>query len=140
MAATAGRLGLPVIQPLGRGRTEERESAETMGSEVSGYEDNGGSRERSGEGAMGISKGGTSRTPVLHSTRASSGVFPEGARNDSEEEEFEKMIAGAGSGSGEKGEGSAEKGEGTGEKGRESGEKEEGSGKWKGKEKEKDES
>ncbi|PMD40500.1 hypothetical protein L207DRAFT_528841 [Hyaloscypha variabilis F] len=141
MAATAGRLGLPVIQPLGRGRTEERESAETMGSEVSGYEDNGGSRERSGEGGMGISKGGTSRTPVLHSTRASSGVFPEGARNDSEEEEeFEKMIAGAGRGSGEKGEGSAEKGEGAEEKGRESGEKEEGSGKRKGREKEKDES
>jgi hypothetical protein len=98
---------------LGRGRSEERESGETMGSDVSGYDDNGGSRERSGEGGMGISKGGVSRTPILHSTRASSGVFPEGARNDSEEEEeFEKMIAGAGRGSGEKGEGSAEKGEG----------------------------
>ncbi|KAE9367599.1 hypothetical protein N431DRAFT_444716 [Stipitochalara longipes BDJ] len=135
MAATAGRLGLPIIQPLGRGRTEERESAETMGTEVSGYDDNGGSRERSGEGGMGISKGGTSRTPILHSTRASSGVFPEGARNDSEEdEEFEKMLAAGGVGGGNGGNGGGNGGSG------ESGEKGEGSGKGKGKEKEKDES
>ena len=93
-----------------------------MGSEVSGYDDNGGSRERSGEGGMGISKGGTSRTPVLHSTRASSGVFPEGARNDSEEdEEFEKMLAagGAGGASGTGGNGGEEKGEGSAGKGKE---------------------
>lgn len=98
MAATAGRLGLPVVVVgAGRGRAEERESAETMGSEVSGYDDNGPSRERSREGGMGVSKGGMSRTPILHSTRASSGVFPEGAKEDSEqEEEFEKMLAGGG--------------------------------------------
>ncbi|PMD55065.1 uncharacterized protein K444DRAFT_617506 [Hyaloscypha bicolor E] len=92
MAASAGRLGLPVVRPLGRGGAEERESGETMGSEISGYDDNDGSRERSGEGGMG-------RTPILHSTRATSGVFPEGPRNDSEdEEEFEKMLAGGGNG------------------------------------------
>jgi hypothetical protein len=137
MAATAGRLGLPIIQPLGRGRSEERESGETMGSEVSGYDDNGGSRERSGDGGMGISKGGTSRTPILHSTRASSGVFPEGPRNDSEEEEeFEKMLAGGGNGgNGGNGSGGAgiSGGNGDGNGGSEKG-------KGKGKEKEKDES
>jgi hypothetical protein len=123
MAATAGRLGLPVVVGAGRGRAEERESAETMGSDVSGYDDNGGSRERSREGGMGISKGGMSRTPILHSTRASSGVFPEGAREDSEqEEEFEKMLAGGGNG-------------GNGDNGGNGG-----SGKGKEKEKEKDES
>jgi hypothetical protein len=128
MAATAGRLGLPVVVGVGRGRSEERESGETMGSDVSGYDDNGESRERSREGGMGISKGGMSRTPILHSTRVSSGVFPEGAaRDDSEqEEEFGKMLAGGGNGGGPSGGGN--------------GDSDKGKGKGKEKEKEKDES
>ena len=96
MAATAGRLALPVIAGIGRGSTEERASGETEGSDVSGYEDGGGgSRERS---EMGITKGMASRTPILHSTRASSGVFPEAEResDSEEEEESEKMVAGGG--------------------------------------------
>jgi hypothetical protein len=95
MAATAGRLGLPVVVGVGRGCAEEKTSGETEGSDVSDYEDGGGlSRERSG---MGITKGGASRTPILHSTRASSGVFPERERDrDGEEEELQKMVAGGG--------------------------------------------
>lgn len=97
MAVTSGRLGLPVVVGIGRGSTEERVNGETEGSDVSGYEDGGGGlRERS---EMGMTKGGASRTPILHSTRASSGVFPEGESerdNEEEEEDFEKMVAGGG--------------------------------------------
>jgi hypothetical protein len=95
VAVASGRLGLPVVG-IGRGSTEERVSGETEGSDVSGYEDGGGGlRERS---EMGMTKGGASRTPILHSTRASSGVFPEGEseRDNEEEEDFEKMVAGGG--------------------------------------------
>jgi len=93
VAVTAGRLKLPGVAGIGRGSAEERVSGETEGSDVSGYEDGGGgSRERS---EMGTTKGMASRTPILHSTRASSGVFPEGEResDSEEEEEFEKMVA-----------------------------------------------
>jgi hypothetical protein len=104
MAATAGRLGLSGVAGIGRGSAEERVSGETEGSDVSGYEDGGGgSRERS---EMGITKGGKSRTPILHSTRASSGVFPEGEKESDteEEEESEKMVAGSGRNHGNGGE------------------------------------
>lgn len=77
--ASGSRLGVPVVEHSG---LEERGSVETVGSEVSGYEDIG----RGGLG-MGTMKGG--RTPIMHSTRASSGVFPEGDE-DSEEEERER--------------------------------------------------
>jgi hypothetical protein len=96
VAVTSGRLGLPVVVGIGKGSTEERVSGETEGSDVSGYEDGGGGlRERS---EMGMTKGGASRTPILRSTRASSGVFPEGEseRDNEEEEDFEKMVAGGG--------------------------------------------
>jgi hypothetical protein len=104
MAATAGRLGLLGVAGIGRGSAEERVSGETEASDVSGYDDGGGgSRDRS---ELGITKGMASRTPILHSTRASSGVFPEGERErDSEkEEESEKMVAGGGRNDGNGGE------------------------------------
>jgi hypothetical protein len=96
MAATARRLGLPVvIVGVGRGR-EDRGSVETMGSDVSGYDDNG--RDRGSgpggngdEGGMGTSKDRDSRTLVMHSTRASSEVFPE-ERDEEEEWEQEEGL------------------------------------------------
>lgn len=93
MLATAGRLGLPVVVGVGRGR-EERGSVETMGTDIS-YDDNGRERSSGGNGGMGVGRGGDTRTPILHSTRASSGVFPEGREEEEEKErdaEYERAL------------------------------------------------
>lgn len=76
----ARRRGLPVIErePTGDldvGEGEERESLDTVGSELVGGL--GGWRNESRQQDV--------RGQVLHSTRASSGIFPEGEREDEEE-------------------------------------------------------
>lgn len=67
-AENAGRLGLPVIRREGRQRSSVSASVSSIGSDI-GFEENG-TREHSRE-----REGGNER--VQHSTRASSGVFPD---------------------------------------------------------------
>jgi len=68
----AGRLGLPVVERTQR--QSQRASVSTIGSELSRFADVGGN-------------GGNtpSRQGMLHSTRASSGVFPQGEEEGDED-------------------------------------------------------
>lgn len=68
----SGRLGLPVVERSER--WSQRASVSTIGSDLSRF------------ALVGGNGGNTpSRQGMLHSTRASSGVFPEGHENDDEE-------------------------------------------------------
>ncbi|KAH8672077.1 hypothetical protein BGZ60DRAFT_527505 [Tricladium varicosporioides] len=106
-AEEAGRLGLPVIE---RNRSQ-RASVDSMGSDM----------ERFAGGNGG--NGGNGRERVLHSTRASSGIFPEGEEDSDDDltERGEKDDEGNWSSRGSRGSGSKEEESGGGDIGKDGG-------------------
>ncbi|KAF4635321.1 hypothetical protein G7Y89_g2784 [Cudoniella acicularis] len=91
-AENAGRLGLPIIE---RNRSQ-RGSVDTIGSDMERFAGGNGGN---GGGNGGNGGSGGRREGVLHSTRASSGIFPEG---DEEKEGEENWSSRGSRGSGSK--------------------------------------
>jgi len=89
-AQQAGLLGLPVIGIVGRA---QRASVDSVGSELGfpGGDNHGIGGNNDDRGGYGREREG--RQGVLHSTRASSGVFPEGGGSPERERERRGSVA-----------------------------------------------